>query len=88
MLYIETLRAACRGSGAFPMQTVTLLNYPGQLAPTEDWMLMGPARTTVTTWINLSRAPRMLGYYYSSACNPQDGDSYNVLMRPARLSAT
>ena len=78
MLYIETLRAACRGSGAFPMHTVTLLNYPGQLAPTEDWMLMGPARTTVTTWINLSRAPQILGYYYSSACNPQDGDSFNI----------
>jgi len=78
MLYIETLRAACRGSRAIPMHTVTLLNYPGQLAPTEDWMLMGPARTTVTTWINLSRAPKILGYYYSSACNPQEGDSYNV----------
>lgn len=78
MLYVETLRAACRGSDAIPMHTVTLLNYPGQLAPTEDWMLMGPARTTVTTWINLSRAPKMLGYYYSSACNPQGDDSVNV----------
>jgi hypothetical protein len=78
MLYIESLRAACGRSAALPMHTVTLLNYPGQLAPTEDWMLMGPARTKVTTWINLSRAPKMLGYYYSSACDPQQGDSFNV----------
>ena len=78
MLFVETLRAACGRTGAEPLHTVTLLNYPGQLAPTEDWMLMGPARTKVTTWINLSRAPKALGYYYSSACNPQGEDTVNV----------
>jgi len=70
MLYVETLRAACRPTGQVPLSTVTMLNYPGELAPTDVWMLMGPGRVKVTTWINLSRAPRILGYYYSSACNP------------------
>ncbi len=78
MLFIETLRAAAGRTGAEALHTVTLLNYPGQLAPTEEWMLMGPARTKVTTWINLSRAPKALGYYYSSACNPQGEDTINV----------
>ena len=78
MLSIETLRAACKPTGQIPMQTITLLNYPGELAPTEEWMLMGPGRLTVTTWITLSRAPRMVGYYYSSACNPQGPDSNAV----------
>ncbi len=78
MLFVETLRAACGRTRSEALHTVTLLNYPGQLAPTEDWMLMGPARTKVTTWINLSRAPKALGYYYSSACNPQGEDTVNV----------
>ena len=78
MLFVETLRAAAGRTGSEALHTVTLLNYPGQLAPTEDWMLMGPARTKVTSWINLSRAPNVLGYYYSSACNPQGEDTVNV----------
>ncbi len=78
MLYIETLRSACKGSSAIPLHTITLLNYPGQLAPTEEWMLMGPEHMTVTTWINLSRAPKAIGYYYSSECNPESPDSFKV----------
>lgn len=80
MLYIETLRAACRPANQIPLQVVTLLNYPGELAPTKEWMLMGPGRTKVTTWINLSRAPKIIGYYYSSACNPvpQTNDEFRV----------
>lgn len=70
MFYVETLRAACRPTGQFFLQTITLLNYPGAIAPTEEWMLMGPGRVAVTSWINLSRAPKMMGYYYSSACPP------------------
>ncbi|MFV2069185.1 MAG: hypothetical protein ACC645_19635 [Pirellulales bacterium] len=70
MLYVETLRAACRPTGQIPLHTITLLNYPGTIAPTEEWMLMGPGRVAVTSWINLSRAPKMMGYYYSSACPP------------------
>ena len=31
---------------------------------------MGPGRVAVTSWINLSRAPKIMGYYYSSACAP------------------
>lgn len=70
MLYVETLRAACRPTGQIPLHTITLLNYPGAIAPTEEWMLMGQGRVAVTSWINLSRAPKMMGYYYSSACQP------------------
>jgi hypothetical protein len=33
-------------------------------------MLMGPGRIAVTTWINLSRCPKMVGYYFSSAFEP------------------
>jgi len=84
MLYVETLRAATRATGQIPLQTVTLLNYPGALVPSgampriagtdpahAGWMLMGPDRTKEVSWIILSRAPRLIGYYYSSACNPQ-----------------
>ena len=78
MLYIETLRAACKPTGQIPMQTITLLNYAGELMPTDEWTLMGPGRTCETTWINLSRAPKMLGYYYSSMCNPEKEDSIRV----------
>ncbi len=78
MLYIESLRAACKPTNQTPLHTVTLLNYPGELAPTEEWMLMGPGRAKVATWINLSRAPKMIGYYYSSVCNPQKGDTFET----------
>jgi hypothetical protein len=70
MLYVETLRAACKPTRQIPLHTITMLNYPGAIAPTEEWMLMGSGRVAVTSWINLSRAPKMMGYYYSSACPP------------------
>ena len=78
MLYIETLRAACKPTGQIPLNVVTMLNYPGQLDPSELWMLMGPGRVAVTSWINLSRAPRIVGYYYSSECPPNHKDHYKV----------
>jgi hypothetical protein len=78
MLYIETLRAACKPENQIPIQTVTMLNYPGELDPGDEWMLMGPGRVKVTTWINLSRAPSIVGYYYSSACNPVGADTFRV----------
>jgi hypothetical protein len=89
MLYVETMRAVTRGTGQRPLQTVTLLNYPGTLVPRSvtgpkegyappgvepghvGWMLTGPDRTKEVSWIILSRAPKLIGYYYSSACNPQ-----------------
>lgn len=89
MLYVETMRAVTRGTGQTPLQTVTMLNYPGALAPQSvtgpkpgyaepgvdpghvGWMLMGPDRAKECSWIILSRAPKLIGYYYSSACNPQ-----------------
>ena len=84
MLYIETMRAMTRGIDQDPLQVVTLLNYPGTLAPRsvtdaltaakpdyKGWMLMGPDRCKEVSWIILSRAPRILGYYFSSACSPE-----------------
>jgi hypothetical protein len=71
MYYVESLRALAHGEGnKIPLSTVTLLNYPGDLAPTDRWMMMDAGRLTVGTWINLSRAPRMLSYYFSSQCDP------------------
>ena len=66
MLYIETLRAVCKPAGQEPLHVVTLLNYPGSVVPEEhddNWMMMGPGRLLETTWINLSRAPEVVGYY-------------------------
>ncbi|REK20018.1 MAG: hypothetical protein DWQ41_27255 [Planctomycetota bacterium] len=66
MLYIETLRAVCKPAGQEPLHVVTLLNYPGSVVPEEhdeNWMMMGPGRLIETTWINLSRAPEVVGYY-------------------------
>ncbi len=78
MLYVEVLRAACR-DGKLPLSTVTMLNYPGELAPTKKWMLMGPGRTAVTTWINLSRAPKIIGYYFSSIFDPFQALNYEEI---------
>ena len=66
MLYIETLRAVCKPEGQEPMHVVTLLNYPGEVIPEDhdkNWIMMGPGRLLETTWINLSRAPKLMGYY-------------------------
>ncbi len=84
MLYVESLRAVTRGTDQKPLQTVTLLNYPGVLAPKsvdgrsgfadpkhKGWMLMGPDRCKEVSWIILSGAPKLIGYYYGSPCNPQ-----------------
>jgi hypothetical protein len=71
MHYVEVMRTVARAEGGkIPLSTVTLLNYPGELAPTDRWMMMDAGRLTVGTWINLSRAPQMLGYYFSSQCDP------------------
>jgi len=78
MLYVETLRTACKPGKQIPISTVTMLNYPGQLAPTDEWMLMDAGRIKVTTWINLSRAPSIVGYYYSSECNPVGTDTFKT----------
>jgi hypothetical protein len=70
MLFTETLRSACVTREQTILSTVTLLNYPGELDPSDQWMMMGPGRIAVTTWINLSRCPRMVGYYFSSVFEP------------------
>ena len=83
MVYIEQLRTACKPRNQIPLQIVTLLNYPGMLdvpehrenPPAKDdharqWMAMGPDRAKETTWINLSRAPRFVGYFYGSEIDP------------------
>lgn len=82
MLYIETLRAAVRDTAQEPLQTITLLNYPGMIVPkalsattapadaNSGWMMSGPDRVKECSWILLSRAPKTIGYYFSSACDP------------------
>jgi hypothetical protein len=88
MLYVETMRALTRGTAQIPLDTITLLNYPGMLAPRSltaahsfaaarqnkagdpGWMLMGPDPCKEASWIVLSRAPRIIGYYYGSDCDP------------------
>ncbi|MFV0337124.1 MAG: hypothetical protein ACK5LK_02625, partial [Chthoniobacterales bacterium] len=44
------------------------------------WMGMGGDRVKEVTWINLSRAPRFVGYYYSSMLDPikYKNESYRV----------
>jgi hypothetical protein len=78
MLYVETLLTACKQAKQIPISTVTMLNHPGELAPTDQWMLMDSGRVKVTTWINLSRAPSIVGYYYSSECNPVGTDTFKT----------
>jgi hypothetical protein len=71
ILYVDTLIAAGKPSGQNPLQVITLLNYAGAIAPEEiGWTLMGPDRAKETTWIVLSRAVSIVGYYYSSMCDP------------------
>jgi hypothetical protein len=91
MLNVETLRAACVPSHQIPEMTVTLLEYPGRIAPTDEsirlnaeyekkenvtgwpisgWMLADAGRAKIASWIILSRAPKIIGYYYSGATSP------------------
>lgn len=92
-VYIEQLRAACKPLDQIPLHIVTLLNYPGMLdvpklrenPPAEDdksaeWMAMGADRVKENTWINLSRAPRFVGYFYGSQIDPVKyaEDTYRV----------
>jgi len=75
MLYIETLRAVCKPARQEPLQVVTLLNYPGEVFTEKHckgWAMMGPGRLIETTWINVSRAPRILGYYAFDQVNFPD----------------
>ncbi len=70
MIFIEQMRTACAPLKQIPLQIVTLLNYPGKLDPSKEWMAMAEDRVKETTWINLSRAPQMVGYFYGSQIDP------------------
>jgi hypothetical protein len=71
MLYIDTLLAACKPANQTPLQVITLLTYAGTIAPEEKWwMLMGPDRIRETSWIVMSRAVPIIGYFYGSECDP------------------
>lgn len=71
MVYIDTLIAAGKPANQTPLQVITLLNYPGSIAPEEKgWTLMGPDRIRETSWIVLSRAVPIIGYFYGSQCDP------------------
>ena len=80
MLFIETLIAYAKHSNKDVMHTVTMLNYPGSVAPKEyGWTLIGPDRLVETNWINLSRRPDGLSLYISSMCDPFKGSVNFVL---------
>lgn len=71
MLYIETLRTACAPLGQTPLQVVSLLTYPGTILPKKvGWCLAEPDVTKESTWITLSRAPKIIGFYYAGECDP------------------
>ena len=93
MVYIEQLRTACKPRNQIPLQIVTILNYPGMLdvperrenPPAKDdharqWMAMGPDLVKEATWINLSRAPQFVGYFYGSEIDPVKyaDDTYRI----------
>lgn len=90
MLYTETLRAACRPKSQIPLHVVTLVNYPGEVVPEsrhKGWMMMGPDRLLETTWINLSRAPQIVGYYaFDSYYNDDFQFSMKTMETLTRLS--
>ncbi len=81
ILYIETLIASGKLYNQSAIQTITLLNYPGTLAPKDKgWTLMGPDRLVETSWLTLSRNPEALSYYVSSGCDPfRPGYTKNVI---------
>lgn len=51
------------------------------------WTLMGPGRCREVSWIILSRAPKMVGYYYSSACDPVKYDQPEDQQRVPRATS-
>lgn len=104
MLYVETMRALTRGTRQRPLQIVTLLNYPGTMAPRSlgpsdgnswghakpehaGWMLTGPDFCKEVSWLILSRAPKIFGYYFSSACNPVACDKPEDQFRVPRATS-
>ena len=99
-LYIEQLRAATKPRNQIPLQVVTLLNYPGRLdvpelrknPPDKDdthapWMGMGEDRVKEHTWINLSRAPRFVSYFYGSQINPLKYEKEGYRIPPSTSDA-
>lgn len=75
MLFIETLIANAKPSRQGVMHTITMLNYPGAVAPKKQgWTLMGADRLLETSWINLSRKPDRFSIYISSMCDPFNPD--------------
>ena len=71
MLFIETLIAAGKPFNQGVINTVTALNYPGEIAPKDKgWTVIGPDRLVETSWINLSRRPDALSIFISSGLRP------------------
>lgn len=71
MIYIDTLIAACKPANQTPLQVITMLNYPGSIAPEEKWWtMMGPDRIRETSWIVMSRVVPIVGYFYGSEIDP------------------
>jgi hypothetical protein len=102
MLFTETLRTQCKPTNQTPLNIITLLNYPGQIAPTSDynlahsndggeergWMNMDTGRLKVTTWILLSRAPKIIGYYWENDPTNKDGTPKDTFAYPYSVMLT
>lgn len=77
MLFNETLRCEALPENKQIIQTITMYNYGGSLAPAEsgrkslnDVLCMGPDRYLESAWLNVSRAPEGIGIYFSSQLEP------------------
>jgi hypothetical protein len=73
MLFIETLRCEALPENKEVIQSITLYNYGGNIAPCgsdrkslKDIICMGADHYLECAWLNLSRAPNGMGIYFSS----------------------
>ena len=77
MLFNETLRCEAAPENKLIIQTITMYNYGGTLAPSSegrkalsDVLCTGPDRYLESAWLNLFRAPDGIGIYFSSQLEP------------------
>ena len=94
MLFNETLRCEALPEDKQIIQTITMYNYGGSMAPAEsgrkslhDVFCMGPDRYLESAWLNLSRAPEGIGIYFSSQLEPVIENVDEYIRPPETLEA-